>query len=304
MTTTPEEQMASVDANDPATLLGNGDAGPRRRRRVPPLTVMPTLVTLGNLACGFAAIHYASKPIEPTGVWHWSTLTFAATLVFVGMFLDAIDGSLARLTRSFSEVGAQLDSFADLVTFGVAPAFLMLRLVGPQGEIVFLESTAGDTALAKVIWAIAALYVCCAALRLARFNVETPSASVESHLLFRGLPTPGAAGAIASLIILYEHWASSPVQTSEPMSHGVAIALPLIMLLCAIGMVSSIPFVHFTNRFIGGRRSFTYVARIVIPLVLALFWFQETLALAFTVYALSGPVRWLVQIGRRRHAGT
>ena len=64
------------------------------RRRVPPLSVMPTLVTLGNLVCGFTAIHFAAKPIEATELWGWSTLTVAGALVFLGMFLDAIDEAL------------------------------------------------------------------------------------------------------------------------------------------------------------------------------------------------------------------
>ena len=101
----------------------------RRRRRLPPVQVAPTLLTLGNLVAGFAAIHYAAKPLEFTGPWGWSSLTLAGALVFLGMFFDSIDGSVARLTRSFSDLGTQLDSMADLVTCGVAPAFMMLRLV-------------------------------------------------------------------------------------------------------------------------------------------------------------------------------
>lgn len=286
---------------------GSGEAGERsperrrgrrRRRRIPPLAAMPVLVTLGNLIAGFAAIHYAAKPIDSSGPWGWSSLTVAGALVFLGLFLDAIDGSIARLTDSASDIGGQLDSLADLVTFGVAPAFMMLRLVstyvGPEGASTILGPEA-DNSLAKLLWGVAAVYVCCTALRLARFNVETPSATVEDHLVFRGLPSPGAAGTVASLIVLHQHWLAGATGVAADVSPAFArwtsFGIPLVTLLCAVAMVSSLPYVHVMNRYVRGRRSFGYVARLVIPLVLALWWFQETLALAFTVYAFSSPVR-------------
>ncbi len=286
---------------------GSGEAGERsterrrgrrRRRRIPPLAAMPVLVTLGNLIAGFAAIHYAAKPIDSSGPWGWSSLTVAGALVFLGLFLDAIDGSIARLTDSASDIGGQLDSLADLVTFGVAPAFMMLRLVstyvGPEGASTILGPEA-DNSLAKLLWGAAAVYVCCTALRLARFNVETPSATVEDHLVFRGLPSPGAAGTVASLIVLHQHWLAGTTGVAADVSPAFArwtsFGIPLVTLLCAVAMVSSLPYVHVMNRYVRGRRSFGYVARLVIPLVLALWWFQETLALAFTVYAFSSPVR-------------
>jgi len=282
----------------------------RRRRRLPPMSVMPTLITLGNLICGFAAIHFAARPIEITGLWGWSSLTTAGALIFLGMFLDSIDGTVARLTRSTSDLGAQLDSLGDLVSFGVAPAFMMLRLVshylGPEGEQVILGPEA-DLAAAKVFWGVAAVYVCAAALRLARFNVETPSESKEDHLLFRGLPSPGAAGAVVSLVVLHQHRlhvSGLPIdEWSLSAARLTALGIPLVTLLCALAMVSSIPYVHFVNRYLGGRRSFGYVAKIAIPIFFAIWWFQETLAICFVTYALTGPLRWLWKKRSGRHAG-
>lgn len=275
--------------------------GPRRRRRrLPPVSVMPTLVTLGNLVAGFVAIAVTARPIETLGPWGTSSLTFAGMLVFLGMFLDAVDGSVARLTRSFSSLGAHLDSSADLVTFGIAPAFMVLRLVNealaPGGTPVF--SAELDLALSKVLWGIVIVYACCAALRLARFNVESPHAAGERHLVFRGLPSPGAAGAVASLIILHQHWLGQDSLTAaraEALARGMALCVPFVTLLCALAMVSSIPYVHFTNRYIAGRRSFAYLVRLVVPLLLLLVWVQETLAVAFTIYAVSGPLRVLMR---------
>ncbi|NNM27379.1 MAG: hypothetical protein HKO59_15595, partial [Phycisphaerales bacterium] len=259
----------------------------RRRRGIPPLSVMPTVITLGNLVAGFAAIYYASKPLDASGPWNWSTLTVAGALIFLGMFLDAVDGSVARLTESHSAIGAQLDSMADLVTFGVAPAFMMLRLVsyyvGPDGGTTIIGPEA-DYAFAKLLWGIAAVYVCSTALRLARFNVETPGDDAEDHLVFRGLPSPGSAGAVASLIVLHQHWlyktAAEPEEISLAFARWTAFGIPFITLLGAVAMVSSLPYLHFTNRYIRGRRPFAYVARLVIPLFLAIWWFQEVLAFA------------------------
>ncbi|MFM7134607.1 MAG: CDP-alcohol phosphatidyltransferase family protein, partial [Planctomycetota bacterium] len=159
------------------------ELSPRQRRRRRAASVLPTLLTLGNVISGFAAIHYAAKPIGDTP-FGWSTLSVAGALVFLGVFFDAIDGSVARLTRSTSDIGAQLDSLADVITFGVAPAFMTLRLVshyyGPAEGLAILGPA--DNAYAKFLWAIAAFYMCCTALRLARFNAEVRSAKEEDHL--------------------------------------------------------------------------------------------------------------------------
>jgi CDP-diacylglycerol--serine O-phosphatidyltransferase len=275
---------------------------------MPPVQVAPTLLTLGNLIAGFAAIHYAAKPLDFTGPWGWSSLTLAGALVFLGMFLDSIDGSVARLTRTFSDLGTQLDSMADLVTCGVAPAFMMLRLVShylpPEGTAMILGPEADNT-FAKIVWGVAAVYVACAAMRLARFNIEVPGGAVDDHMVFRGLPSPGAAGTVASLIVLHQHVlyvrGASPEDVSVLFARWTAFGVPLVTLLCAAGMVSSIPYVHVMNRYIRGRRSFAYVARLVIPLFLSIWWFQEMLALTFTLYTIYPPLRmtfWRLR-GRR-----
>ena len=271
----------------------------RHRRALPPMSVIPTLCTLGNLIAGFAAIHFAAR--EPwvrvlKDDWMWTPLTFAGALVFLGMFLDAIDGTLARLTRSTSELGGQLDSLADVVTFGVAPAFMTLRLVHNHLSSEGLVIGPDADLFGKVIWCAAAVYVSCAALRLARFNVEVGNDKANDHSLFRGLPSPGAAGTVASLIVLHQHLMVSYADTGAALQIGKwsTLVIPLALLLCAFGMVSSIPYIHFANRYFRGRRSYAYVVRLVIISVLLITWFQATLALGFVVYALSGPVRLLM----------
>lgn len=289
-------------------------AGPIRRllrrpggRRVPPVSVLPTLMTLGNLVCGFAAIHYATKPLSVSGFFEWSTLTLAGALIFLGMAFDALDGSVARLTRTTSDLGAQLDSLADVVTFGVAPAFMMLRLVseyvGPTATAVNpILGPEADSFYARIVWGVAAVYICCAALRLARFNVETESHSAEDHRTFRGLPSPGAGGAVASAIILHQNLAGTRYVGAEfpAFDRWTALGMPLLTLLCGLAMVSTIRYAHIVNRYLRGSRDFAALVRIVLPIAAAIWFFHITLAVAFVAYALSGPVRAMVLILQRR----
>lgn len=272
----------------------------KRFKRVPPLSVAPTLLTLGNLLCGFAAIHYASLPIGTSQFFGWSTLTVAGAMIFLGMFFDALDGTVARLTRSASDFGAQLDSLADIVSFGVAPAFMMMRLVSHYYGPGWSETAGGapsilgpdaDNTYAKIIWAIAGVYVSCAALRLARFNVETPSVADEDHRSFRGLPSPGAAGTVASLIVLHQHLLVKTFAEEAPVGFARAASLfiPLVTILCAVAMVSRMRYSHLVNRYLRGRRSFRFVVSLAVTLFAAILWLQVTMAIGFVLYALSGP---------------
>jgi CDP-diacylglycerol--serine O-phosphatidyltransferase len=290
----------------PAPRL-RGVRGRLRRRSGKPLPgvkVLPTMMTLANLVCGFAAIYYSARAGESGGPtpFGWHPLTIAGVLVFLGMAFDAVDGSLARLTRSTSDLGAQLDSLADVVTFGVAPAFMMLRLVSvyyghgsadagaPQAETILGPDT--GNLYAKLCWSIAAIYICCTALRLARFNVETASAEEDDHLWFKGLPSPGAGGAVASLTLLHQHLVLVTWKDQLPTGFGAASSLliPAATLLCAFAMVSRVRYPHFVNRYLKGRKSLPAVATACAVVALSVWWFHEALAIALTGYALSGPM--------------
>lgn len=282
-TTVAEEPIPTVDG---------------RRRRLPPMSVLPTLCTLGNLVAGFTAIHYAARPADFAGPWGWSGLTMAGLLIFVGILLDAVDGWIARLMRSMSELGGQLDSLADAVTFCVAPAFMTVVLVGRyvgDETAPFVIGPEADDALGKVVWAVAVVYLCCGALRLARFNVETGPGGIERSSAFRGLPSPGAAGAIASVVVLHQHLVAGRFALEVPLAfvRGVALGLPFLTLLCGLAMVSTIPYAHVTNRYLYGSRSFGYVVRLVVVLALAVWFTHETLAVLFMIYILTGPFELL-----------
>ena len=164
-------------------------------RSIRSIAVLPTLFTLGNLVCGFFAIVVASRIDKPTQPMlsladDSRNLMISGWLIFLGMVFDALDGYVARLSRSASEFGKELDSLCDVVTFGVAPAFLLVKMCP---NFTFLHREAA--------WVIAAFYAACVALRLARFNVET--GEDDDHLHFRGLPSPAAAGVVASFAIMF-----------------------------------------------------------------------------------------------------
>ncbi len=303
-------------------------AGRRRRVAQRTIAVLPTLFTLGNLLAGFGAVFAASRPADVALPFGWSPITFASLLVFLGMVFDGLDGRIARLTRSTSDLGEQLDSMADMVSFGVAPAFIVVQAVRVQTPFL-AESPELDTLFDRFGLAVALAFVACAGLRLARFNVEmnttnessTPDDEVDPddfegqataddadeedaddevrhHLAFRGLPSPGAAGAVASLALLHQHFlhGADGGAASVGVTSGAALVLMGATLLCAVAMVSRLRYVHLLNRYVRGRAPFGVLAGAVVVGLLLSVWPQFTVAGAFVAYAVSGPAgvvrRW------------
>lgn len=268
-----------------------------RRAALKTISVLPTLLTLGNLLCGFGAVFFASRSADTSIPLGWSPLTFSATLIFLGMVLDGLDGRIARLTRNTSELGEQLDSMADMVTFGVAPAFLAIQLIGVATPFI---SVRGDQLFDRFVVVIACIYVACAALRLARFNINIAQVHNHGHRHFEGLPSPGAAGTVASLILLHQHF----LVDGHPMSWSIrlaAIGMVMIMLLAAFGMVSRLQYQHVVGRYLAGRVGFAAITRIVVLGLLLLIHLQGALAAGFALYAISAPAIWVWQkIWRRR----
>ncbi|MBS3822183.1 MAG: hypothetical protein GVY16_05860 [Planctomycetes bacterium] len=273
-----------------------------RRRILRSTSVLPAAFTLLNGLAGFGAIHFATKaglygPIDTASVFN---LRIASGLIFAAMFCDMLDGRLARMTRSTSDFGAQLDSLCDMVSFGTAPAIVILRLV-----IMTLQSQIDYLPLERIVWCIAGIYVACAALRLARFNVESEQGE-SAHMDFRGLPSPAAAACLVSLVLLFghvmdqkfdEHW--SWLATRELMI-GVSAALPLVMLGCALLMVSRYRYPHVINQYIRGKRSFSYLVKLLFIALATCIQPWLTLAVVVFIYVLSAPLKTAWQIVRHR----
>jgi CDP-diacylglycerol--serine O-phosphatidyltransferase len=250
------------------------------------IAIIPTLLTLGNAVCGFAAIAYASKIGQVNSTFETDNLVFALSgwLIIAAMIFDALDGYIARLARSTSRFGGELDSLCDAISFGAAPAFLLLRM-GPGWDRHVLHQT---------LAVIATLYLVCAILRLARYNVESLGESSVSKR-FRGLPSPAAAGCLASLAILrggFPEWSGLDRITVQGLVEAWA---PLGALLVALLMVSRVPYPHLTKQLLRGRRHFNHLVTVVLAVgvivlmrelaLVLLFWGYVAAALAQVVWA-------------------
>ncbi|MFQ5429981.1 MAG: CDP-alcohol phosphatidyltransferase family protein [Phycisphaerae bacterium] len=279
-----------------------GRAARRRERVLKTIGVLPSLATLGNLTCGVGAIYLSvlsaqaaasgqsAEAVAGTGLTGLfsSFLSAAAYLIIAAMVFDGMDGRLARLTRKTSEFGAQLDSLADVVSFGVAPAFLVLCIAQPTTSWNISTLSFWERTYWRAEWVMAAVYVGCTALRLARFNVENEE-DESAHLGFRGLPSPGAAGAIIGAVILHQELLQ---ELAHPRTMRVlAILMPPFALVAGLLMVSPFRYAHLVNAVLRGRRPFWQVVSIAIGVLIGLVvQFQMTVAIVAVAYALSGPI--------------
>ena len=246
-------------------------------RRPKVFGVLPTLLTLGNAVCGFGAITFAAKW---TGYDTASSLFVAGCLIYMAMLFDALDGATARWANQMSEFGAQLDSLCDAISFGAAPAFLMLEMAQPFGYHP------------RVLWVAAALYVLCAVLRLARFNVE----SEEDHKpgLFCGLPSPAAAAVVASFPIMMFGPQLLSNGEPEPAATQVDIwitrALPLITFGVACLMVSRVQYMHVSRWLVRKQRSGKYLIKLVFGLAIIVAIPRVAIPFLACWYAFATPV--------------
>jgi CDP-diacylglycerol--serine O-phosphatidyltransferase len=295
-----EEQLSGMDFPE--------GRPPRRRRRG--VALLPSLFTLANCLSGFASISFATRGLEtpPEGNIHYfaSSYSLAGYFIFLAMVFDMFDGFVARLTRSASDFGAELDSLADMVSFGIAPAFLSIRLIGdllhtPGVKYYELPGPFQDNAWLRLFWVIAAIYVSCTALRLARFNVMNKH-DVGSHMNFRGMPSPGAAAIVAATVIFFEGLRTGshvvPLNLTQQMIDWLKMVfpyfVPVVLLVSALLMVSRFAYTHLINRFLRGRRKFrTLVGALLLAMVIV--WQpQLSVITAIYLYALSAPVMWLL----------
>ena len=277
------------------------------------VAVLPTLFTLANLVSGFFAIVVAARVDAPATdetpqaeaigtmnpIKAYKSLNkedpvhncmLSGWLIFLAMLFDALDGHIARLAKTTSDFGAQLDSLCDVVTFGVAPAFLLVKMC-PHFEFAHHH----------MIWVIAALYAACAAMRLARFNVETDEE--DDHMHFTGLPSPAAAAAVASFAILFYtlRKETTTYVYARQLDDVMQYALPLFAVLVAVLMVSRIPYPHVVNQL--GQASFAHVAMVVLFLAGVMLVRGFAVPLISVVFVLHGPATYLWQeyVQRRPH---
>ncbi len=229
--------------------------------------LLPNLFTTAALFCGFYAIISSINGKFET----------AAIAIFVAMVLDGIDGRVARLTNTESDFGAEFDSLADMVSFGLAPAL-----------IIYLWSL---STLGKIGWLVSFIYVACAALRLARFNTQ---ASHSDKRYFQGLASPAAAAVVAGLI-----WNGELIKEfiSVPTLQYLALATTL---LAGLLMVSNVRYHSFKGVNWRSKVPFFTILMFVFALVFVSAEPALVLFAGFLVYALSGPILTVIMLRRRR----
>ena len=231
--------------------------------------LLPSILTTFGMFAGFYSIIASIN----------GDFTLAAISIMVAMLWDALDGRVARLTNTQSDFGAQYDSLADLVSFGVAPALLVY------------EWSLSD--LGRIGWLAAFIFLACAALRLARFNTQV---GISDKRYFQGLPSPAAAGVIASMIWLkfwkFEYFDFGIVSLSYYIGVGITI-------VCALLMVSNVRYYSF-KELDSKKASFRFLLAIVLSFIVLLSKPNIFLFTGFFVYMLSGLFITIVGINKKR----
>jgi len=291
------------------------------RRR---LQLLPNLLTLGNAMCGLLALSYGIDALAHAGAGEehfYHRMESACLLIFLAMVFDALDGWVARLIGSESDLGAQLDSFSDALTFGVAPAMLAKVLVEHEGPLL------GYIGSPRLHFLGAAAFAVMAILRLARYNLAAeaeaeaeleagPNApkreKSESSSDFEGLPSPAAAGALTSLMWLYLVLRKPELEIAEgsvtpfgrlmgwmrdydwtPMLAWMPAALAILLPSLGLLMVSRLRYGHAIAFLTRERPVFATLVGIVFVFFLLYLAPVPVLFLSFMGYAIYGLVRGL-----------
>jgi len=250
---------------------------PHLRRVTFPL--LPTMCTLANGVCGLAAITLATSRNPSTEL-----VFYAGLLVFLGMLFDVLDGHVARMTRQTSQFGKELDSLCDVITFGVAPVFIMLTFSGEFQP--------------RLLWGIGVLYTLSAILRLARFNVQKDEHSATDY--FSGLPTPMAAGVVASFAIampsleqlLDVEMSAASQELGTRLISGTMFLVPILTGVVAWLMVSRFKYPHVARE-LTRRRSFSQLVELVFAFVVVVTLHELALPLLFCYFVFAPPINEL-----------
>ena len=235
----------------------------RQRRFRRGVYLLPSMFTLANIFCGYACVVHAMR----------GEYEAAAPLIGIAMVLDILDGQIARLTRTESAFGREFDSLADVISFGIAPAVLVFSWgLGPLGRLG---------------WAAGFIFVTAAAMRLARFNIQTAT----DKRYFVGMPSPAAAAVPAATVFTF------PV---GPPDYRGALVVLAVVLIPAFLMVSTIRFRSFKTVDLQAKRSYTVLILIAIGLVAIATHPRPVLVVMAYTYLASGLVGVVISRLKRR----
>jgi len=226
--------------------------------------ILPTLFTVGNLFCGYLSVWCSIR----------GTFETAAVLIFVAAVLDLLDGRIARLTNSASRFGAEYDSLADLVSFGVAPAVLAYSW--------------GLADFHRLGWMASFLFVVCGSMRLARFNIQT---RVVDKKYFIGLPIPAAAATISALVL-----ATPERLVSQVWMTGLLVLTVILSYL----MISTLRYRSFKDLDLRRQRRAWILPVIALVFAVVAYRPAATLLAIALVFAASGPIAKIVSVARDR----
>lgn len=244
-----------------------------QRRPSRGIYLLPNLFTTSAMLAGFYSIILAYN----------SQYTTAAIAIVVAMVLDGFDGRVARMTNTTSAFGAEYDSIADMISFGMAPAFLMYS---------WSLSHLSEARFAQLSWVIAFVYTACCGLRLARFNVAVGTADKR---FFQGLACPAAAVVLASFV-----W----VLTGLGVAGADVVVLAAIMtLFCGIAMVSTLTYYSFKDLGRNRKVPFAMLLGLLLLLVITAVDPPKMILIASILYALSGPSYFVFRWYRKRSRG-
>lgn len=266
----------------------SGLLGRMRKQRLRYIAILPSLITMLNGIFGFSAIVLASR----------GEFVNAGYIILLAMIADMLDGRVARMSQSTSSFGGQLDSLCDMVSFGLAPAILMLKVLEERLSGFAESGLLVENLFEQFVWLCGAVYVCCAAIRLARFNVENEE-SEAAHMSFIGLPSPAAAGVLVSLVIFkYETLGKIFGEGSWVyvfFDGAIVYLLPVLLLCSGLLMVSRVHYPHLMNRFLRGKKPLAYLIVWLLVIWMVFWWRQAALVLCFCGFAFFGVIRWFYQ---------
>ena len=221
--------------------------------------VLPNALTLIGVCIGLSSINFALN----------QNFTLAIIAVLVAAVIDGLDGRIARLIKGTSKVGKELDSLTDIISFGVAPAFIMYFWV--------------LNTLGKVGWLISLVYVVCIALRLARFNINTGGEPSWRDNFFEGVPSP-AGGILVLTPLIYE------VSGLGIVNLNYQILVPSIFVVVSILLISKMPTYAFKKISVKRKTTVFLVFGVVLAFVLLFMFPFQTLVAATSIYILSIPI--------------
>ena len=248
--------------------------------------IVPNALTIGNSVCGFLAILNTLRVYEnPETGSMLRVFVVSAWMIFAAMIFDALDGLAARAFNATSMTGIQMDSLSDMVTFGVAPATLVAIMthslrdfpLGPWQEFI--------------VYMLCSVYLGCAALRLAIYNVKAITEHKNSKS-FSGLPSPGGAAAIC--VTIFFVYALSTKENSHEVLRRLAFILPGYAAVLGLLMVSNIPYLHVGKWLVTMGRSFRKQLLFIVLMGLVAIFRVYALAAIVTLYILSGPLSLLL----------